>query len=113
MASARRVLHCINEHHAPSSFATSLCVAGSACWIDTVRCKEEAMTPVVERKHIRVPHESRRPQGRKADVDQEHDLPVLAIETNPRVQLPWQALMEDGVVPALILGAERRSSGRR
>ena len=71
------------------------------------------MTPVVERKHAQVPHESHRPRGRKADVDQEHDLPVLGVEASPRVQLPWQSLIDDGIVPALILGADRRSSGRR
>ena len=71
------------------------------------------MTPVVERKHAKVPHESHRFPGRRADGDQAHDLPVLGIESNPRVQLPWQSLMDDGFAPAIFLGAERRASGRR
>ena len=44
---------------------------------------------------------------------QDHDLPVLACEENPPVQLDWEFLLAQGVQPALILGAERRSQGRR
>jgi hypothetical protein len=44
---------------------------------------------------------------------QEHDLPVLAVEENARVQLDWEFLLAEGVQPALILGAERRGNGPR
>lgn len=45
----------------------------------------------------------------------DHDLPVLAAQEEPHPpQRPdWASLLDDGVQPALILGAERRSSGRR
>ena len=42
-----------------------------------------------------------------------HDLPVLAAEQNPPRLPRWESLMDDGVQPALILGAERRTSGPR
>ncbi len=71
------------------------------------------MTRVVERKQSHAPQESRQPPWRRADADQGHDLPVIAIDINPRVQVQWESLMADGIVPALILGAERRSRGPR
>lgn len=71
------------------------------------------MTPVAERKQNHAPQETRQPPWRRADAEQDHDLPVLAIEINPRVQLHWESLMGDGIVPALILGAERRCRGVR
>ena len=71
------------------------------------------MIPVAERKQDHAPQEARQPPWRRADAEQDHDLPVLAIEINPRVQLQWESLMDDGVVPALILGAERRMRGPR
>lgn len=71
------------------------------------------MTRVVERKQNHAPQESRQPPWRRADAEQDHDLPVIAIDMNPRVQVQWESLMNDGVVPALILGAERRSRGPR
>ena len=42
-----------------------------------------------------------------------HDLPVLAAAEESRYQPPWESLLDDGVQPALILGAERRSDGKR
>ena len=71
------------------------------------------MTSVVERRHFYVPHQSDRPHGSKANVDPQHDLPILAVQENPRVPLPWQSLMDDGIMPALLLGAERRIAGGR
>jgi hypothetical protein len=43
-----------------------------------------------------------------------HDLPVLAA-TRPDlpVRPDWPSLLEDGIQPALILGAERRMAGDR
>jgi len=37
-----------------------------------------------------------------------HDLPVMGIVENARHLPPWESLLDDGVQPALILGAERR-----
>jgi hypothetical protein len=42
-----------------------------------------------------------------------HDLPVLAALQAAKVVTPWESLLEDGVQPSLILGAERRSGGGR
>ena len=42
-----------------------------------------------------------------------HDLPVLATEQAAPVITPWESLLESGVQPSLILGAERRSNGGR
>lgn len=44
---------------------------------------------------------------------QDHDLPILGQEENPRVSVDWEPLLATGVQPALILGAERRWHGRR
>ena len=41
------------------------------------------------------------------------DLPLLAFGMEPPPHVDWEALMEAGVVPAMVLGAERRSSGPR
>jgi len=71
------------------------------------------MTRVVERKQGHAPQESRQPPWRRADGEQDHDLPVIAIDTNPRVQVQWESLMGQGIVPALVLGAERRCRGPR
>ena len=44
----------------------------------------------------------------------DHDLPVLAAERLDLPQRPdWPSLLDDGVQPALILGAERRMAGDR
>jgi len=48
-----------------------------------------------------------------AHATPDHDLPMLAIEQQPHVQIEWEVLMGNGVLPALILGAERRLQGRR
>ena len=42
-----------------------------------------------------------------------HDLRVLAALEAARYLTPWEWLFDAGVQPALILGAERRSSGPR
>ncbi len=58
-----------------------------------------------------------RPSVHSRDVaraaPQDHDLPVLAKEDHPAVNLDWEPLLLSGVQPALALGAERRWSGRR
>ena len=69
------------------------------------------MTPVVERKHAKGSHDPRHGAARRADQD--HDLPVLAAQENPHLHLEWESLMNDGIVAALVLGAERRSRGPR
>jgi hypothetical protein len=43
----------------------------------------------------------------------DHDIPVLGVELEPAFKPEWESLLADGVQPALILGAERRTSGRR
>jgi len=55
----------------------------------------------------------RLPAGKAAANPDTHDLPVLATEQAAPVITPWESLMEAGVQPALVLGAERRSSGGR
>lgn len=46
-------------------------------------------------------------------AEQDHDLPILAAEENPRPSLDWESLLASGVQPALLLGAERRVQNRR
>ena len=46
-------------------------------------------------------------------VVETHDLPIMAVEENPAVITPWESLIDDGVQPALVLGAERRTAGPR
>jgi len=43
----------------------------------------------------------------------DHDLPVLAAQEEPAFKPEWESLLAVGVQPALILGAERRTQGRR
>ena len=43
----------------------------------------------------------------------EHDLPVLAASENLPRAPGWESLMARGVPPSLVLGAERRSGGKR
>ena len=43
----------------------------------------------------------------------DHDLPVLAAEEKDQPRLDWEALMREGVQPALLIGGERRWHGRR
>ena len=57
------------------------------------------MNPVVEK----------RPRVEREAHSEAHDLPVLGVQENARIVTPWESLMDDGVQPALILGAERRS----
>ena len=42
-----------------------------------------------------------------------HDLPVIGVVENARHLPRWESLLDDGVQPSLILGAERRSHGGR
>ena len=35
----------------------------------------------------------------------DHDLPVLAAESNPRDRLDWESLIEAGIVPGLLDGS--------
>ncbi len=44
---------------------------------------------------------------------QDHDLPLLALEESPTPRPDWDALMRDGVQPALLVDGERRRDGRR
>jgi hypothetical protein len=55
----------------------------------------------------------RLPADRAAANSDTHDLPVLATEQAPAVIIPWESLLESGVQPALVLGAERRSGAGR
>jgi hypothetical protein len=43
----------------------------------------------------------------------DHDLPVLAVQEEPAFKPEWESLHAVGEQPALILGAERRTSGHR
>ena len=43
----------------------------------------------------------------------DHDLPILAVELENAPRPDWEALLGDGVQPAIFLGAERRVQGRR
>lgn len=43
----------------------------------------------------------------------DHDLPLLAAQEEPAFRPEWEELLDTGVQPALILGAERRSQGKR
>jgi hypothetical protein len=46
---------------------------------------------------------------RKAtSVPADHDLPVLGMELDPPHRPEWESLLDAGVQPALLLGAERR-----
>ena len=55
----------------------------------------------------------RLPADKAAATPDTHDLPVLAAEQAAPIITPWESLLESGVQPALILGAERRSNGGR
>jgi hypothetical protein len=47
------------------------------------------------------------------DTPPDHDLPLLAMRLAPRPRPDWESLLDDGVQPALMLGAERRFRGAR
>ena len=55
----------------------------------------------------------RLPAEKAAANPDTHDLPGLAAEQAAPVITPWESLIEAGVQPALVLGAERRSGGGR
>ena len=54
-----------------------------------------------------------RPRVEREISSETHDLPVIGATEGPRNLTPWESLMDDGVHPALLLGAERRSRGSR
>ena len=54
-----------------------------------------------------------RPRVDRVSPDETHDLPLLGTAEAARIVTPWESLLDDGVQPALILGAERRSGGVR
>lgn len=43
----------------------------------------------------------------------DHDLPVLEAQEMAERRVDWEALMREGVQPALLIGGERRWQGRR
>ncbi len=59
------------------------------------------------------PSASRNVHAAKQPPAQDHDLPVLAMDEIAAPRLDWDALMRDGVQPALLVGGERRWRGRR
>ena len=56
---------------------------------------------------------SRNVRAARQPPAQDHDLPVLALRETALPRLDWDALMRDGVQPALLVGGERRWHGRR
>ena len=69
------------------------------------------MTPVAESRHARLHRRERMAHASAAPSTS--DLPVLALEENPRHIPAWDELLAQGVEPALVLGAERRYRGPR
>jgi hypothetical protein len=69
------------------------------------------MKIAVSKPHARA--SARNVHAVKQPMPQEHDLPILALQEAPTLHLDWDALMHDGVQPALLVGGERRSHGRR
>ena len=70
------------------------------------------MTTIMERK--RPLKRNTKPRHDHTPASSGHDLPILALgREDPPHRPDWASLLDDGVQPALILGAERRSSGRR
>ena len=63
------------------------------------------MKTVMEARPERVA--DRRPE-RASPIADAHDLPIIAASEQATYQPPWESLLDDGVQPALILGAERR-----
>jgi hypothetical protein len=60
-------------------------------------------------------HRSRvQPATHRGDrMPDDFDLPLVGAREAPRVQIDWEAMMEVGTQPALLLGAERRWRGPR
>lgn len=63
--------------------------------------------------HSRPTFPARKVLKPRAPLAQDHDLPVLAVEENSRPRADWDLLLDSGVQPAMVLGAERRWQGRR
>ncbi|HUI99886.1 MAG TPA: hypothetical protein VLY46_06595 [Usitatibacter sp.] len=64
------------------------------------------------KRHARKPLRNVRAVDHAPSLD--HDLPVLAAEQAAAApRLDWEALMGDGVQPALLVDGERRLHGRR
>ena len=53
------------------------------------------------------------PNGRRMPTQADHDWPLLALEHSPCVHIEWESLIDDGITPSLVLGAERRWRGSR
>ena len=53
------------------------------------------------------------PKAHSGPMDADHDLPLLAAQEQPAQRPDWESLFGDGVLPALLLGAERRLDGAR
>jgi hypothetical protein len=49
----------------------------------------------------------------KSKLDQDGDLPLLGVQLEPPHHPDWEALIAEGVPPTLVLGIERRLTGRR
>ena len=56
---------------------------------------------------------SGRKPGLRKSIPAGHDLPVLAASANLPRAPAWDELLEAGVEPCLVLGAERRMRGPR
>lgn len=52
-------------------------------------------------------------RGMSGKAPVEHDLPVLGATLAPPVRIDWSPLLDSGVTPSLVLGAERRLRGPR
>ncbi len=49
----------------------------------------------------------------RAFAPTEHDLSLIAFERDRPPPPRWESLLEDGALPCLVLGAERRTHGKR
>src|SRR4051812_6641208 len=67
------------------------------------------MSLIVEQERVA----QRRLDAQRRNDGGDHDLPVLGAEQSPHIYLDWQSLIDDGVPPCLLLGAERRMRGHR
>jgi hypothetical protein len=73
------------------------------------------MNLVTYPSHSRAPvrHAGARKPGIRKSIPGGHDLPVLAAGANLPRAPAWDELLEQGVQPCLVLGAERRMRGPR